>query len=110
MFASIVLIVFIAAIFFTWFFIHQSKVEERRLLIEKDIDFSKLPDRGVLNFNFPWLKVGCVITSATIGLIIGIVFFKMGSRIGGLPFVLAVLLGGIGMMIAHFMGNPKDKQ
>lgn len=105
---TIISVAFIAAVFLVWFFIHRSKEKERLLLIEKGADFSQLPERGTFNFNFPWLKIGIVLTSATIGLGIGAVLFEMGLRLEGAPFILMFLFGGIGMIIAHYLDKPND--
>lgn len=107
---TVISVAFIAAAFFTWFFIHRSKEKERLLLIEKGVEYSQLPERASFSFNFPWLKVGIVLTSATIGLSIGILLWQMGYDIfEGAPFVLMVLFGGIGMIIAHHLDKPNDK-
>ncbi len=109
---TVITVAFIAAIFFTWFFIHKSKEEERRLLIEKGIEPSKLSERGTFNINFPWLKIGCVIVFATLGLIVGVILSE--ERIvrwssGGEPLMSMLIFGGIGMIIAHYLDTPNDK-
>lgn len=106
---TIITVAFIAAVFLTWFFIHKSKEKERLLLIEKGVDISKLPTRETFNFNFPWLKVGIVVTCTTIGLGIGIVLYEIGLKTEGVPPILMFLFGGIGMIIAHYVDKPNDK-
>lgn len=109
---TIITVAFIAAIFFTWFFIHKSREEERRLLIEKGVELSELPERGSFkfNFNFPWLKVGTVITSASIGLMIGVILIQQDLLDnGGEPLLGILIFGGIGMIIAHYLDKPNDK-
>ncbi|MDZ7773476.1 MAG: DUF6249 domain-containing protein [Balneolaceae bacterium] len=102
---TILAIAFITAIFLTWFFIHKSKQEERQLLIEKGVDLSELPERGILNFNFPWLKIGCVLTIGSIGLLIGVILQDTIVKGGGEPLLGMLIFGGIGMIAAHFIGN-----
>lgn len=107
---TIITVAFIAAIFFTWFFIHKSREEERRLLIEKGVEPSELPERGTLSFNFPWLKIGCVITFASIGLMLGVILLEVNAlRGGGEPIIGMLILGGIGMITAHYLDKPNDK-
>lgn len=101
---TILAIAFIIAIFLTWFFIHKSKQEERQLLIEKGVDLSELPERGISNFNFPWLKIGCVLTLGSIGLLIGVIL-QGTLKGGGEPLLGMLIFGGIGMIAAHFIGN-----
>jgi|SRR6056297_3336239 len=102
---TIIAIAFITAIFLTWFFIHKSKEEERHLLIEKGVDLSELPERGIIpNFNFPWLKIGCVLTIGSIGLLIGVIL-QGTLKGGGEPLLGMLIFGGIGMITAHFIGN-----
>lgn len=101
---TIIFIVFLIIAFFVWFFIHRTKERERLLLLEKGTDPSKLPYRST--FSFPWLKIGCVVTSSVIGLIIGLRLenFQEGAAVIGI-----VLFGGIGLIIAHFVDQSDDK-
>jgi hypothetical protein len=101
--ATLVFITFLILGFLTWFTVHKSKEKERLLLLEKGMNPSELP--GQTMFSFPWLKLGCVITSAVIGLTLGIVlesldFFDAAQGIGMLLF------GGIGLIIAHYLDKP----
>lgn len=106
---TIIAIVFIAAIFLTWFFIYKSKEEERRLLIEQGAELSDLPERGSFNFTFPWLKLGTVITLGSIGLTIGVILEEHRILHGGEPLLGMLIFGGIGMITAHFIGNRDEK-
>ena len=99
---SIVFIFFMAGVFFTWFFIHKAKTKERLILIEKGIDLPQLPlERKFLN-NFPWLKTGIVVAFMGLGLLFGSGYQELGISTG---FVF--LFGGIGMVIANYLGKPK---
>lgn len=107
---TIVVIIFIVFLtmalfaFFVWFNIHRSKERERLLLLEKGIDFSDLPERS--SFSFNWLKMGCLVTSATTGLILGLIledFFSDAAPIG------MFLFGGIGLIIAHYVNKSHEK-
>lgn len=111
---ALIFIAFIVAVFLTWFFIHKSKEEERKLLIEKGVDIADLPDRKTFHFNFPWLKIGTIITFiATGGLISGILeffVFKIPQEWLGLITVFSLFIfGGIGMITAHYLDKPNDK-
>lgn len=102
-FITIIAVVFIIVAFLTWVFIHRSKEKERLLLIEKDVDMSKLPESTSFSFRFPWLKIGIVITSTTIGMLIGVVIMEtIGINEGIVPMIM-FLFGGIGMIIAHYV-------
>lgn len=90
--------------FFVWFNIHRSKVKERMLLLEKGIDFADLPERS--SFKFNWLKMGCLVTSATIGLILGLF---LEDYFSDAPAIGMFLFGGIGLIIAHYVDKPHEK-
>ena len=112
---AVLLIFFFAGIFLTWFFIHKAKSKERIMLIEKGIDLSVLSktDGQKINFHFPWLKIGIIITSISIGLLIGafltaIPFFERIAA-GQLPLLLIYLFGGIGMILAYVIDKPKKQ-
>ncbi|MEX0646912.1 MAG: DUF3149 domain-containing protein [Balneolaceae bacterium] len=104
-FFTIIFVTFVIVAFLTWFFIHKSREKERLLLIEKGTDYSQLPDRKVFNFNFPWLKLGTVVTSITIGTGIGVIIMENGGHEGVVP-LLMFLFGGIGMITAHYVDKP----
>lgn len=100
---AVIAVAFITALFLTWFFIHRSREQERRLLIENGATISELPDRKLFNFRFPWLKMGVVITSMSVGLITGGVLGEtLLDGINVAP-VGMFLFGGIGMIIAHYL-------
>lgn len=102
---TIIFIAFITAAFLTWFFTHKSREKERILLIEKGVDYSQLPDSKIFKFNFPWLKLGTVVTSIAIGTGIGIIIMEFGVNEGVVPLFM-FLFGGIGMIIAHYVDKP----
>lgn len=111
---GIVMICFMTGLFLTWFFVHKAGVNERLILIEKGVDLSNLPQRGKFKINFPWLKLGIVITCASLGLAIGI-YIESFSEIlkyyeGLFPLVSLFLFGGIGMIVAHYLDKPKEQK
>ena len=105
---TIIFLAFLVAIFLAWYFTHKSREKERMLLIEKGLEVPE--DKGGWNFSFrfPWLKLGVLITAISVGLIIGIILNEItGER--QFPPVMMLLFGGIGMIIAHYVGK-KDKE
>jgi hypothetical protein len=109
------LVFFLVGIYLTRFFIHRAKTKERIMLIEKGIDLSALPknDSQGMIYHFPWLKIGIVITSISIGLLVGAFLFttpyfeQVAS--GQLPLILIFLFGGIGMILAYVIDKPKKQ-
>ena len=114
MYTFILLVFFLTALFLTWFFTHKARVKERLLLIEKGIDLSTLPKSKNFKVFFPWLKIGIVITSISIGLLLGAFLVEMPafSKIAGgqLPLLLIFLFGGIGMIFAYLIDKPKEQK
>lgn len=102
---TLIVIAFIIAAFLTWFFIHRSKVEERKLLIEKGVDHNELPEIGMPSFRFPWLKIGCVFTLGSIGILVGLILEGTIDRSGSEPLLGMLIFGGLGIVLAHFIEN-----
>lgn len=107
-------LLFMAGLFFTWFFAHRARAKERLLLIEKGIDLSSLPKSGNFKIYFPWLKLGIVITSISTGCLLSFLLISFngvsGDKAGGLVIILLFLFGGIGMILAHFLDKPKEQK
>jgi membrane protease YdiL (CAAX protease family) len=107
------LVFFLVGLFLTKFFINKANTKERILLIEKGIDPSALSKNENQRTNFPWLKIGIVITSISIGLLLSAFLFatpyfeKVAA--GQLPLLLIFLFGGIGMILAHIIDKPKKQ-
>ena len=114
MYTVILLIFFLTALFLTWFFTHKARVKERLLLIEKGIDLSNLPKNRNFKIIFPWLKIGIVITSISIGLLLGAILVEVPffSEIAGgqLPLLFIFLFGGIGMILAYLIDKPQEQK
>ena len=110
---AIVFMFFMACVFFTWFFIHRARTKERLLLIEKGIDLSSLPKSGQFkaNFNFPWLKIGIMITSISVGMLLSVILLLNNvTNLDILHPTLMFAFGGIGMILAHYIDKPKAKE
>jgi uncharacterized membrane protein len=73
--------------------------DERLLLIEKGVDFEKLPERQSVTFS--WLKVGCAIIFAFLGTILVRLFGIL--VVHGFQFLSLIFFGGIGVLIAHYL-------
>lgn len=104
-FLGLVLIVAIT-FFLVWYFKHDAREKERRLLIEKDLDISKIPERPRFEFHFPWLKIGVLAVCGSLGMIVAGLMVEMnifGMRMEPL-FVIAgiVFFLGIGFIIADY--------
>ena len=95
---------FFTGLFFTWFFIHKASVKERTLLIEKGIDLSKLSKNRV----FPWLKVGIVLFSSSVGLLLAAKLKFFHFDLGAL--ISVIMFGGLGMICAHYTGKSKEQK
>lgn len=108
---AILLIFFSTMIFLTWLFTYKGREKERMMLIEKGIDISHLPKQEGFKFSFPWLKIGVIITSVSIGVIIAAVLslvpFFAQIETAALVFMLAFLFGGMGMVLASYLDKPK---
>jgi hypothetical protein len=112
--AGILFLLFMAGLFLAWYFSHKARVKERMLLIEKGIDLSSLLKSGkfVINFSFPWLKLGILITSISIGCLLGVILWisiKV-NNLDTLTWTLMFTFGGIGMILAHYIDKPKAKE
>ena len=111
--AAILFLLFMAGLFFAWFFSHRARVKERIMLIEKGIELSNLPKSGQSRIRFPWFKIGIVITSIATGLMLAVFLMAIpffDHLAVGLPIPLMFLFGGIGMILAHFLDKPKEQQ
>ena len=95
------LVIFLVTTFvLTWLFIRKEKMREKFFLIEKGIDITNLPVKEK-PVTYSLLKIGIILISACLGLLFG-----LNSR-GMVWLILMILFGGIGMIIAHFVDNPK---
>ncbi|MDT8402797.1 MAG: DUF6249 domain-containing protein [Bacteroidales bacterium] len=103
---------FFAAITISWIFYLKARNRERLALIEKGVD---APD-AFKREKFPWLKIGIVILSISLGaflVIMAVILFPDAPFIGDailiLMIIVGLLFGGIGMIIAHQV-EKKDKE
>lgn len=103
-FIAFLIIAFLTVGFFVWFTIYKSKEKERIVLLEKGYDLDDILDRNMINF--PWLKMGYVVTSMVIGLMIGLFLEELFEAA---PVIGMFLFGGIGLIIAHYVDKPNGK-
>lgn len=99
----VIFIFFAASILFGWYFIQQTKLKERILLSEKGIDINNLIPEEKKRSSW-WLRIGIVVISASLGLLLGIAIDSSGT----FPLITFFLFGGIGMIIAHYVDKPKN--
>ncbi len=107
-FLGLVLIVAIT-FFLVWYFKHDAREKERRLLIEKDLDISQIPERPRFEFHFPWLKIGVLAVCGSLGMIITGLLVEMnffGMRMEPLLVMGGIILFlGIGFIISAYTDN-----
>lgn len=111
LFSIIIWLAFIISGFLGWYFYNKSRHEERKLLIEKgknpyDNLTPKTKDRSI------WLKIGIIAISLGIGLLImtALINLNWDGRSGLIfPAVLS-LCGGIGVVIAQYLGNKQKPE
>ena len=111
-----VALTFIAAftgIFFAWYFYLKAKQKERMALIEKaseGIDAAKLFAHPKKQYSFPWLKLGILLFSITLGVAIGVIFANTTSIDKEYTPLFGFMFGGLGMIAAHFAGKKEGQQ
>jgi len=115
----ILILAFMTVIFLTWLFIYRAKAKERLLLIERGLELKNIPRKR--KYKFPWLKIGVVLVFGSFGVLFGgflegFNFFKSEESIpileegilhgrGMLSLIFMYLFGGIGMILAHYLGK-----
>lgn len=105
---TIIFLALITAGFLAWFFSHKTREKERLMLIENGIDIPQLESGLKFTFRFPWLKIGVLVTAIGIGILSGAMIEEFTStRIDFIP-ILMLLFGGIGMILAHFLGKESN--
>jgi magnesium-transporting ATPase (P-type) len=106
-FLAILLVTFSVCIFLTWYFYHKAKTKERLILLEKNADLSEFLQKQQ-RFNFPWLKVGILVTG--IGVAFGIQAILLSLSVNEEPLYLFVLFvcGGVSLIIANYVDKRKD--
>lgn len=104
---TIIFLAFLTAGFLAWYFSHKSREKERMLLIEKGLEVPEQKNGWNFSFRFPWLKLGILITAIAVGLIIGITLNEITDN-REFPPIMMLLFGGIGMIIAHYVGKKDN--
>lgn len=99
-------IMLILCIFFSWLYYQKARHAERLLLIEKGINPHDHANKEN-GFNFPWLRLGLVISGGCFGLAITIALRILkivpSWQVGPVTIALVGLFGGIGLVIAHYI-------
>jgi len=106
LFLTILLVTFTVCVFLTWYYYHKAKTKERLILLERNIDLSELIKKEQ-QFNFPWLKVGILLTG--IGIAFGLQAILVRLSVTDEPLYLFVLFvcGGISLIIANYVDRRK---
>ncbi|WP_372906602.1 DUF6249 domain-containing protein [Rhodohalobacter sp.] len=105
---TIIFLAFLTAGFLAWYFSHKSREKERMLLIEKGQDVPEQKNGWSFSFRFPWLKLGVLITAIATGLIFGILISEITDIRAEFEPIMMLLFGGIGMIIAHYVGKKDN--
>lgn len=104
----IIWLAFLASGVIGWFFYNKMKLEEKKLLIQQGIHpDEKLSERR--KWQFPWLKLGIIIISLGMGLLIIAIMANLHLTGNSDAFYPAIfcLCGGIGLVIAHIVPTQR---
>ncbi len=106
---------FFAAVFLGWYFYIQARNKERMSLIERGKDVSEIYSKRVIKFNFPWLKLGIILTGFSFGWIVAFVLVKIvlsNQRLNDAPFLMGIifLFTAVSIIVAYFVDKPKTKE
>ena len=110
---ALTFISFFTGVFFAWYYYLKAKQKERLALIDKaseGIDAAKLFARPKRQYRFPWLKLGILLFSITLGVSIGIIFANTTSMDADYIPLFGFMFGGLGMIAAHFAGKKEDQR
>src|ERR1035437_2873319 len=110
----LIVIVFIA-LFLAWYLIRSAKIKERLILIEKGLDPKDIKSIIDQKNHFPWLKIGILITGTSLGgLLVSLLYPAIQSisqfTDNALIFIIILLFAGSSMILANFLGDPKDQK
>jgi hypothetical protein len=89
------------------YFIQKMKIKERMQLLEKGIDLSLQRKDSPLTNTLMW---GLLATGIGFGLLAGFLLINSGVfNDDAIMGILAILFGGIGLIVFHFTGMKNDK-
>lgn len=89
------------------YFIQKMKIKERMQLLEKGIDLSLQRKDSPFTNTLMW---GMLATGIGLGLFTGFLLLNSGVfNDDAIMGILAILFGGIGLIIFHFIGKKSDK-
>ena len=117
-YAVVVWFGFFATVFAGWYFYIKARNNERTSLIEKGADVSEIYKKREFKFQFPWLKVGIILTGFSFGWLVAFIvtevlvtrnIIKLNNDA---PLILGIifLFTAISILIAYFADKPKNKQ
>lgn len=106
---------FFAAVFLAWYFYLKARNKERMSLIEGGKDVSEIYAKREINFRFPWLKLGIILTGFSFGFLVA--FFPLEILLSNIHLVIdkepvafgvVSLFTAISIIIAYFVDKPKN--
>lgn len=115
---SIVCLAMFTAILLAWYFYLRARNKERMSLIEQGKDVSEIYKKQEIKFQFPWLKIGIILTGFSFGWLVAFIVseifvakeiiesYKNAPLIMGIIF----LFTAISILIAYFVDKPKNKE
>ncbi len=105
----ITLLGFFCAIFFAYYYYLKFRNQERKLLIEKDIDLSLIYKRREINI--PWYIIGFALLGVSLGFVFTLLITFKFSGANPSPFLIAggLLFGSIGIIVGHKLEQKKKK-
>ena len=116
---AIIWLGFFAAVFLGWYFYIQARNKERMSLIERGKDVSEIYSKREIKFNFPWLKLGIILTGFSFGWLVAFISTEIlftrngfGHRVDGTPLIMGIifLFTAVSIIVAYFVDKPKTKK
>ncbi len=106
---------FFAAVFLAWYFYLKARNKERMALIEGGKDVSEIYSKQKIEFRFPWLKLGIILTGFSFGFLVAffpleVLLSEIHVRVEKEPLAFGVVLlfTAISIIVAYFVDKPKN--
>ena len=100
---------FFSAIFLAYYYFLRFRNQERKLLIEKDIDLSLIYKKREINI--PWYIIGFALFGIGLGFIFTLLITLKLTGANPTPFLITggLLFGSIGILVGHRFEQKKKK-
>lgn len=114
---SLIWLGFFAAVFLGWYFYLKARNKERMALIGSGKDVSEIYAKREIRFQFPWLKLGIILTGFSFGLLSAFLLLEIGINEldldykvheEPLAFGIVSLFTAISIIVAYFADKPKN--